>query len=225
MHAVDEEARERSIDEHLPHACLPAISSTDSGDRPNRTHGPTSSSRPHIDERRRQASAPRRAARAACRHSYDDADVVVVNTCGFIDAAVEESLGAIGEALDENGRVIVAGCLGVKLRDACAARGVTGPIVPGILPIRDIDRAVDFAGKCGAVVPEALRARFRQAPDDAARKRLAVDQATELCRALVDEGVDELHFYTLNRAEPTREICANLCGEAASGAEGVDAAA
>ena len=113
----------------------------------------------------------------------------------------------------------------LRFRDACAARGVTGPIVPGILPIRDIDRAVDFAGKCGAVVPEALRARFRQAPDDAARKRLAVDQATELCRALVDEGVDELHFYTLNRAEPTREICANLCGEAASGAEGVDAAA
>ncbi len=46
--------------------------------------------------------------------TYDDADIVVVNTCGFIDAAVEESLGAIGEALDENGRVIVTGCLGVK---------------------------------------------------------------------------------------------------------------
>ena len=46
--------------------------------------------------------------------SYDDADVVVVNTCGFIDAAVEESLDAIGEALDENGKVIVTGCLGAK---------------------------------------------------------------------------------------------------------------
>ncbi|NZA26076.1 30S ribosomal protein S12 methylthiotransferase RimO [Luteimonas sp. SJ-92] len=44
--------------------------------------------------------------------SYDDADVVVVNTCGFIDAAVEESLDAIGEAIAENGRVIVTGCLG-----------------------------------------------------------------------------------------------------------------
>ena len=46
--------------------------------------------------------------------SYDGADLVVVNTCGFIDAAVEESLDAIGEALDENGKVIVTGCLGAK---------------------------------------------------------------------------------------------------------------
>ena len=46
--------------------------------------------------------------------SYQDADLVVVNTCGFIDAAVEESLDAIGEALHENGRVIVTGCLGAK---------------------------------------------------------------------------------------------------------------
>lgn len=46
--------------------------------------------------------------------SYDEADLVVVNTCGFIDAAVEESLDAIGEALAENGRVIVTGCLGAQ---------------------------------------------------------------------------------------------------------------
>ncbi len=46
--------------------------------------------------------------------SYDDADVVIVNTCGFIDSAVQESLEAIGEALAENGKVIVTGCLGAK---------------------------------------------------------------------------------------------------------------
>ena len=46
--------------------------------------------------------------------SYDGADLVVVNTCGFIDAAVEESLDAIGEALAENGKVVVTGCLGAK---------------------------------------------------------------------------------------------------------------
>ena len=46
--------------------------------------------------------------------SYDSADVVVVNTCGFIDAAVAESLDAIGEALEENGKVIVTGCLGKR---------------------------------------------------------------------------------------------------------------
>jgi ribosomal protein S12 methylthiotransferase len=46
--------------------------------------------------------------------NYDDSDLVIVNTCGFIDAAVEESLDAIGEALNENGKVIVTGCLGAK---------------------------------------------------------------------------------------------------------------
>jgi ribosomal protein S12 methylthiotransferase len=63
--------------------------------------------------------------------SYDDADLVVVNTCGFIDSAVEESLDAIGEALAENGRVIVTGCLGVREADIRAAHpdvlAVTGP--------------------------------------------------------------------------------------------------
>ncbi len=63
--------------------------------------------------------------------SYDDADLVVVNTCGFIDSAVEESLDAIGEALAENGRVIVTGCLGAREADIRAAHpdvlAVTGP--------------------------------------------------------------------------------------------------
>ena len=62
---------------------------------------------------------------------YPGADLVVVNTCGFIDAAVEESLGAIGEALRQNGKVIVTGCLGAKgsvVKDAHpAVLAVTGP--------------------------------------------------------------------------------------------------
>jgi ribosomal protein S12 methylthiotransferase len=63
--------------------------------------------------------------------TYDDADMVVVNTCGFIDAAVEESLEAIGEALEENGRVVVTGCLGAESDKVLAAHpdvlAVTGP--------------------------------------------------------------------------------------------------
>ena len=63
--------------------------------------------------------------------SYDNADLVVVNTCGFIDEAVEESFDAIGEAMAENGKVIVTGCLGAKA-DVIRARfpdvlAVTGP--------------------------------------------------------------------------------------------------
>ena len=66
--------------------------------------------------------------------SYAGADLVIVNTCGFIDAAVEESLGAIGEALAENGKVVVTGCLGVKqelIRDKHpSVLAVTGPHDP-----------------------------------------------------------------------------------------------
>ncbi|ODU21389.1 MAG: ribosomal protein S12 methylthiotransferase [Sphingomonas sp. SCN 67-18] len=63
--------------------------------------------------------------------NYDDADVVLVNTCGFLDSAKEESLEAIGEAIAENGRVIVTGCMG-KEADAIRARfpdvlAITGP--------------------------------------------------------------------------------------------------
>jgi len=47
-------------------------------------------------------------------NSYDDAELVIVNTCGFIDSAVQESLDTIGEALAANGKVLVTGCLGVK---------------------------------------------------------------------------------------------------------------
>jgi ribosomal protein S12 methylthiotransferase len=63
--------------------------------------------------------------------SYEGADLVLVNTCGFIDAAVEESLEAIGEALNANGRVIVTGCLGLREDDIRASHpavlAVTGP--------------------------------------------------------------------------------------------------
>ena len=63
--------------------------------------------------------------------SYDEAELVIVNTCGFIDEAVEESLEAIGEALTANGRVIVTGCLGVREKEIRErypkVLGVTGP--------------------------------------------------------------------------------------------------
>ena len=60
--------------------------------------------------------------------SYAGADLVIVNTCGFIDAAVEESLGAIGEALAENGKVVVTGCLGAK-------EGVVQKAHPSVLAV------------------------------------------------------------------------------------------
>ena len=64
-------------------------------------------------------------------NSYDDAELVIVNTCGFIDSAVQESLDTIGEALAANGKVLVTGCLGVKKDEIVELHpnvlGVTGP--------------------------------------------------------------------------------------------------
>jgi ribosomal protein S12 methylthiotransferase len=73
--------------------------------------------------------------------SYNSADVVIVNTCGFIDSAVAESLDAIGEAMAENGRVIVTGCLGAK-------RGVIEEKFPDVLSITGPQ---DYAGVMKAV--------------------------------------------------------------------------
>ncbi len=66
--------------------------------------------------------------------SYQGADLVVVNTCGFIDEAVEESLDAIGEALEENGRVIVTGCLGAK-PGAGGQRSLVSEVHPKVLAV------------------------------------------------------------------------------------------
>ena len=66
-------------------------------------------------------------------NSYDGADLVIVNTCGFIDAAVQESLDAIGEALAENGKVIVTGCLGAK-KDASGA-DIVAKVHPKVLAV------------------------------------------------------------------------------------------
>jgi len=73
--------------------------------------------------------------------TYDDADLVVVNTCGFIDAAVEESLDAIGEAMAENGKVVVTGCLGAR-------KGLIEERFPDVL---SISGPQDYATVMGAV--------------------------------------------------------------------------
>ena len=82
------------------------------------------------------------------------------------------------------------------------AHGVTIPIVPGILPIHDIERAIEFGDKCGSPVPQWVRDKFLHAGRHGRDDRAVSDQ---LVRTLVHElcaaGVPDLHIYTLNRAE------------------------
>ena len=96
----------------------------------------------------------------------------------------------------------------LRFRDRCAAAGVTAEIVPGILPITRFPQMLRFAKRCGAGVPEWLVHRFDGLDDDPeTRRMIAASFAIEQVRRLQAHGVNEFHFYTLNRAELTYAIC------------------
>jgi methylenetetrahydrofolate reductase (NADPH) len=95
-----------------------------------------------------------------------------------------------------------------RFRDKCAAAGIDTNIVPGILPITRFPQLQKFAELCGASVPDWLHERFDGLNDDAEiRQMIAASVAIEQVRLLQAQGVDEFHFYTLNRSELTFAIC------------------
>ncbi|MDQ2064907.1 methylenetetrahydrofolate reductase [NAD(P)H] [Xinfangfangia sp. CPCC 101601] len=93
-----------------------------------------------------------------------------------------------------------------RFRDACAKAGITAPIIPGILPIISWEGARKFALRCGTAVPKRLDEAFTRAIADGREELYALAQCTALCDRLIEGGVDDLHFYTLNRPEMTREV-------------------
>ena len=95
----------------------------------------------------------------------------------------------------------------LRFRDDCAKAGIDKPIIPGILPIENWKGARNFAFRCGTSVPAWLDDAFAKATRDGREDLLATALCTELCSDLLDEGVDALHFYTLNRPELTRDVC------------------
>jgi len=95
----------------------------------------------------------------------------------------------------------------LRFRDLCAAEGITAPIIPGILPITSWDGAKRFAARCGTRVPPRLDEAFQTAARDGREGLLALTHCTTMCSRLIEEGVDALHFYTLNRPHLTREVC------------------
>ncbi len=98
-----------------------------------------------------------------------------------------------------------------KMLDELAALGVDRPVLPGVIPVTNVNQVERFAQLAGAAFPPALAARLQAVadrPDEV--RRIGVEVATDLTRELLDGGAPGVHFYTLNFARATKEIYVNL---------------
>ncbi len=96
----------------------------------------------------------------------------------------------------------------LRFLEAARARGIWAPIVPGIVPIHNFKQVAGFAGRCGAVMPSWMARRFDGLDGDPQTTHLvAAAVAAEQVMELVDQGIRQFHFYTLNRADLVYAIC------------------
>ncbi len=96
----------------------------------------------------------------------------------------------------------------LRFVEKARAKGVTIPIVPGILVISNIQQMQKFSAMCGTDVPEALLKRIAHLDETPEERDLITTALTaELCRCLMAEGIDSMHFYTLNRAKRSAALC------------------
>ena len=100
--------------------------------------------------------------------------------------------------------------------DDAQRAGVTIPIIPGIIPVESFTKLVRFSDMCGAEIPRWLRLKLYSYADDAESIRaFSLDVVTQMCERLLQGGAPGLHFYTLNRADLSAEICKRIYGEPA----------
>lgn len=97
-----------------------------------------------------------------------------------------------------------------RFRDACAKAGIAAPLIPGILPVTSWAGAKKFALRCGAAVPADLDAAFSAAVEAGGEEAFAIGHSIALCERMLAEGIEDLHFYTLNRPHLTREVVRGL---------------
>ena len=89
--------------------------------------------------------------------------------------------------------------------------GLTIPVIPGIMPIVSFAKLARFSDACGAEIPRWMRRKFESFGDDSDSIRaFGLDVVTELCARLIEDGAPGLHFYSMNQAAPTMEICERL---------------
>ena len=98
-----------------------------------------------------------------------------------------------------------------RFANRCETAGIDIPIVPGIMPITNYYQLARFSDNCGAEIPRWVRKRLEAYGEDLVSIRAFGEEVvTDLCARLVEQGVSGLHFYTLNRAEPSIAIWKNL---------------
>ncbi len=96
----------------------------------------------------------------------------------------------------------------LKWLDKVRSAGISIPVIPGIMPITNFNNAEKFCKMCGASIPIWLKKIFQGLDDDSeTRKLIGATIAAEQCRILQSEGINDFHFYTLNRADLTYAIC------------------
>ncbi len=88
--------------------------------------------------------------------------------------------------------------------------GIQQRLIVGVMPIHDLAAVKRFSAACGASVPKAIEEQFSPYSQTADLHRVAVDIAVEQCQTLADNGIADIHFYTLNRSELTASVLANL---------------
>ena len=98
----------------------------------------------------------------------------------------------------------------LRFRDRAVAAGISAPILPGILPIENWKGVRKFAEGCGTLVPDSIAAAFEAAEAEGTTEALAHRHCVALCQRLLDEGVEDLHFYTLNKPHLTEAVCRDL---------------
>lgn len=96
----------------------------------------------------------------------------------------------------------------VRFLDDARSAGITGPIVPGIMPVTHFGRVAGFAERCGTTIPAWMPDLFGGLDDDPGVQNLiAATVAAEQCRVLAEHGVRNFHFYTMNKPELTAAVC------------------
>jgi methylenetetrahydrofolate reductase (NADPH) len=99
----------------------------------------------------------------------------------------------------------------INFVDAARRMGIRIPIVPGIMPIVSFSKLARFSDACGAEIPRWMRRSFESYGDDTVSVRaFGLDVVTRLCEQLIAAGAPGLHFYSMNMAGPTTEICRRL---------------